>query len=128
MATWQDSAYGSDDWYRCWNVRNRVEGSYGVMKSLAVLNYGHDYHHFVGLAREMLVAAFAAVAYNFHMLRSWQARSALMAASDHGLPSPSPRLTTPGPFAPSEPKVRRVRPARGLEALALPRGAPPVLE
>lgn len=84
IALWQPESYGTSAWYDLWNVRNRVEGTYGVMKNLAVLNYGRSYHHFVGLARETLVAAFAIVAYNFHMLRSWKAKQEL--ADDEGDP------------------------------------------
>jgi hypothetical protein len=31
------------------------------------VNWGHDYHYFVGLVRETLVATFAVVAHNFHV-------------------------------------------------------------
>ena len=76
--------HGSPEWYDRWNPRNRVEGSYGVLKNLAVVNYGRNYHHFVGLARETLVTVFAIVAYNDHMLRSWTAKQRLVVTDDVG--------------------------------------------
>lgn len=126
LALWQDTPYGLADWYDRWNVRNRVEASYGVLKNRAVINYGRDFHHFVGLARETLVAAFAAAAYNFHMMRSWRAKQDLVAPADPfaGLPSPSPMQTVPATFA----VTAAEGPARGpvgLDELGTPRDGPP---
>ena len=111
------------DWYRRWNPRNRVEGSFGILKSLAVIYYGRDYHHFVGLARETLVAAFAIVAYNAHMLAQWEARTALAESDDDsdddpfgGLPSAQPAETAPGATA-ARAAARCPTPARGPKGL-----------
>jgi hypothetical protein len=82
LALLQEEPYGLDGWNRLWNQRNRVEGSYGIMKHRSILDWGRDFHHFVGLARETVVAAFAVVAYNLHMLRSWRARQALAPRGD----------------------------------------------
>lgn len=78
----QEERFGSPEWASLWNRRNVVEGSYGVMKNRSVLDWGHDFHRFVGLARETLVAAFAVVAYNFHMLRSWRAKQRMHEPDD----------------------------------------------
>jgi hypothetical protein len=122
--------HGSLDWYRRWNPRNRVEGSFGVLKSLAVINYGRDYHHFVGLARETIVAAFAIVAYNAHMLAQWEARSALSQTDDDaeddpfgGLPSAQPTETMPGATA-ARAAARR-KPTRGPKGLEQLGTSPP---
>src|SRR3546814_2832118 len=56
-----------------------VEGSYGVAKSLAVLNWGRQFHHLVGVAREALIASLVVMAYNFHIIRTWQRRQDLAA-------------------------------------------------
>lgn len=127
LALWQDERFGEADWYRRWNVRNRVEGSYGVLKNRAVISYGHDYHHFVGLARETLVAAFVAVAHNWKMLRSWQAKQAVaITAGDDDfdpfgpLPSTTPTNVPKGRFeAPAQ------RGPKGLEWLGTSRAGPP---
>lgn len=68
---------GSPEWEERWHLRNRVEGSYGILKNIGVIGYGRSYHHFVGLARETLVTVFAMVALNFHMLRQWRTRHTL---------------------------------------------------
>jgi hypothetical protein len=120
----QGVVHGSPDWYPMWNVRNRVEGSYGVLKNLAVVNYCRASHHFVGLARETLVAAFSIVAYNVHMLRQWQQRHTLDAEPAEpvlpDLPSPEVTATLPPPSKPAK-KLRRG--PKGLEFLGEP--APP---
>ena len=112
-----------------WNVRNRVEGSYGVLKNLAVVNYCRASHHFVGLARETLVAMFSIVAYNVHMLRQWQQRHTLEQPDESrdsradlaaGLPSPDVTATLPPP---SQPAKKPRRDPKGLEFLSEP--APP---
>jgi len=79
LALYQDDAFGEPEWFTHWNARDRVEGTFGIFKNLAVVNWGHDYHHFVGLARETLVATFAVIAHNFHVQRTWRARMALTA-------------------------------------------------
>jgi len=76
LALDQGPRFGSRAWYCRWTPRNRVEGSYGVMKNLSVVNYCRSFHHFVGLARETIVTVFAIVAYNFHMLNQWRAQQA----------------------------------------------------
>lgn len=78
LALYQHDTVGLEDWGRKWGRRSIVEGSYGVMRNRSILDWGRDFHHFVGLARETLVAAFATVAYNFHMYRSWQARHRIL--------------------------------------------------
>lgn len=85
------------------------------MKNLAVVNWGRDYHLFVGLARESIVAAFAIMAYNFQVTRTWDAMDALIAEKHSNgdrvdrqmlkekrrrtkqlaLPSAQPTMTTP---------------------------------
>src|SRR3546814_6442772 len=60
-------------------AHNRVEGSDGVAKSLAVLNWGRQFHHLVGVAREALIASLVVMAYNFHIIRTWQRRQDLAA-------------------------------------------------
>lgn len=89
--------HGSPDWYERWNPRNRVEGSYGVIKNLAVVNWGRNYHHFVGLARETVATAFAMVAYNDHMLRSWQAKADLADQLEAGGPLVPTKMTETRP-------------------------------
>ena len=118
----QGVVHGSPDWYPMWNVRNRVEGSYGVLKNLSVVNYCRASHHFVGLARETLVAAFAVFAYNVHMLRQWQHRHTLDQADTTGpglpeLPSADVTATLPPP---SKRSVRQRRGPKGLEFLGQP--------
>ncbi len=73
----QGPRIGSPEWHAKWNPRNRVEGSYGILKNLGVIGYCRSYHQYVGLARETLIAVFAMVAYNFHMLNQWRARQDL---------------------------------------------------
>jgi len=127
LALWQDERFGEPDWYRRWNVRSRVEGSYGVLKNRAVFGYGHDYHHFVGLARETLVAAFVAIAHNWKMLRSWQAKQQTAPDTDDGDFDPFGPLPSTTPT--NLPKRRRPPPARrgplGLEILGTSRAGPP---
>ncbi len=52
LALYQDVAFGEPDWFTKWNARDRIEGAFGSFKNLALVNWGHDYHHFVGLVRE----------------------------------------------------------------------------
>lgn len=108
----QGPRFGGPEWFAKWNPRNRVEGSYGVMKNLAVIGYCRSYHQFVGLAHESLVALFAVIAYNFHMLRSWQAIERLKPGEPDpdfdpfaGLPSDQP--TAIAPSKAPEPPARR---------------------
>ena len=125
----QGDRFGSPAWFARWNPRNRVEGSYGILKNLAVINYCRSFHQYVGLARETLITVFAMIAYNFHMLRSWRARQALEGGDnpDHGydpfgpqLPSAQPTATAPAPPPPAKPK----RAPRGLPSLAAERAGP----
>ncbi len=76
LGLYQLEAFGTEEWYQRWNPRSRVEGSYGVLKNLSLVNWGHSYHHFVGLARETLVMIFAAMAHNFHVQRTHAAKQA----------------------------------------------------
>ena len=75
--------FGEEGWFERWNARDRVEGSFGTIKNLALMHWGHDYHHFVGLVRETLVATFAVVAYNVHAERNWKAKIALSVSAPH---------------------------------------------
>jgi hypothetical protein len=93
VAWWQDHTFGTAAWCDDWNVRSRVEGSYGILKNPAIVNWGRDFHHFVGLARETLAAAVAVISYNFHMLRSWQRKQRLVDAGTEGF----------DPFGPHQP-------------------------
>ncbi|MGD0742092.1 MAG: hypothetical protein ABSA31_02210 [Acidimicrobiales bacterium] len=67
LGLYQDVAFGETEWFARWNKRDRVEGSFGTLKGLAVTNWGHDYHHFFGLVRETRVATFAIIAHNVHI-------------------------------------------------------------
>lgn len=93
LVWYQDDTFGTKAWYDKWNVRDRVEGTYGVLKNLGLVNYGRDYHHFVGQGHESVVAVFAAMAHNMHMIASWVAQQAhaarKAAAAERGLPKPS---------------------------------------
>jgi hypothetical protein len=136
LGLYQEAGFGTEAWFDKWNPRNRVEGSYGVLKNLALVNWGRDYHHFVGLARESVVAAFAVMAYNFHTQRTFAAKLArlverqaekaeqnrreLRRAGRLALPSAQPTKTTPrGIEAETE---RPVRGPKGLEFLGTPQG------
>jgi hypothetical protein len=139
LGLYQVPSHGTEDWMDEWNPRSRVEGGYGVLKNLALVNWGRDYHHFVGLAREALVATFALMAYNFHTQRTFEARRQLMAdkAADGvheksrrpkrkrlALPSAQPTLSTPqgtAPAGPTDPFGPKEGPA-GLEFISTPRG------
>lgn len=84
---------------------------------------GHDYHHFVGLVRETLVATFAVVAHNFHVPRTWRAKLALTAPRPKRLRQMKrlqPVVTTP----PKTNGVAKPRGPKGLELLATPRAGP----
>lgn len=121
--------HGSPEWYRMWNPRNRVEGSYGILKSLAVINYGRSFHHYVGLARETIVAAFAAIAYNVHMLAQWKVRQDLAAstvdADDPFASLPSAQPTETIPAATAARAAERAKPKTGPKGLSfLGRAAP----
>ena len=133
LGLYQDEPFGEEAWYAQWNPRNRVEGTYGVMKSLATVNWGHDYHHFVGLARESLVATFATMAHNFHVQRTFAARLALLAerpARPDARPSAQPTQTTPAGLTAArrarEAQAREAAPRgpKGLEFLGRPRAGP----
>ena len=77
LGLYQDVPFGEAEWFTRWNARDRVEGSFGALKNLALTNWGRSYHHFVGLVRETLIATFAVVAHNFHTERTWRAKVAL---------------------------------------------------
>jgi hypothetical protein len=123
---YQDETFGTLEWYRRWNIRNRVEGSYGIVKQKSLMDWGRDYHHFTGLARESIVTAFAFAAYNMHMIRSWFAQQAAAARKkareDRKLGRIDPRHLPPAvptetvPPNPVEP-VRKRRAPKGLPEL-----------
>lgn len=97
------------------------------MKNRAVISYGHDYHHFVGLARETLVAAFVAVAYNWRMLRSWLAQQAVAVTNTEDDHDPFGLLPSSAPTNIPKRTVERPvkRGPKGLEILGSSRAAPP---
>jgi hypothetical protein len=102
----------------------RGQSAGGARFDLDVVNWGHDYRHFVGLVRETRVATFAVVAYNFHVQRTWRARIALA--------TPQPRVQRtrtaaidPTPSVPStNGATRKRRGPKGLEFLGTPRAGP----
>jgi hypothetical protein len=127
LAYYQDEQHGSEPWFARWNVRNRVEGTFGITKNLAVLNWGRSFHQFVGLARETLVFAFVAVVHNRHMLRAWHAQQELLEAKAAlapevapDLPSASPTATRPAPAAVAEPRRRAPKGLPGIGATGPP--------
>lgn len=77
-----DVPYASPVWWPRWHIRNRVEGTYGILKNLALVNWHRDYHRYVGIARETLIATFAVVAYNTHLQATWRARGGADADAD----------------------------------------------
>jgi hypothetical protein len=118
----QGPRIGSPEWHAKWNPRNRVEGSYGILKNLAVIGYCRSYHQYVGIARETLISAFALVAYNFHMLNQWKAREALAPADLDddfdpfgNLPSDQPTAIAPPVASPAPVK----RGPKGLPIFAM---------
>jgi hypothetical protein len=124
LAMHQEETVGSPEWCALWNRRSIVEGSYGIMKNRAVLDWGRDFHHFVGLARETIVAAFAAVAYNVHMLRSHAALMRLRAEPAAVDPFAPERLTATVPPAARPTVDKEPKGPKGLEFLARPPGPP----
>jgi hypothetical protein len=127
LGLYQDAAFGTPKWEKLWNPRNRVEGSYGVMKGLSLVNWGHDYHHFTGLARETLVATFAVMAYNFHIQRTWAARLRLTEdppVRPGSLPSAQPTETLPDWVATPKRETTPQGP-KGLDVLGTPRHSGP---
>jgi len=136
LGLYQKEAFGTREWYADWTPRNRVEGSYGILKSLALVNWGRDYHHFTGLVRETLVAALAVMAHNHHVQRTFYARQDLLAedespGAEDRLPSKAPTQTLPGSIAVAEKEAvaaaREASPRgpKGLEFLGTPRRAGP---
>lgn len=117
-------------WAVKWNPRNRVEGSYGILKNIAVIGYCRSYHHFVGLARETLITVFALIAYNFHMLNQYKARQRISVDPDpdrdsgfdpfSDFPSAQPVAAAPIPV----PVAKTVRGPKGLEFLGSSRAGP----
>lgn len=103
---YQDETFGSREWYSDWNVRNRAEGVFGALKNLALVNWGRDYHHFVGQGHEALVAMFAIAVHNMRMIGSWIAEQLKVvrkggrpAALPGALPSAVPTQLVPNPGA-----------------------------
>jgi hypothetical protein len=124
LGLYQEDAFGEPDWFAHWNARDRVEGSFGIFKNLAIVNWGHDYHHFVGLVRETLVATFAVVAHNFHVQRTWRARMAL-APTRPRVQRTRTAAIDPTPSVPStNGTTRKRRGPKGLEFLGTPRAGP----
>jgi len=123
LGLYQDVAFGEAEWFRRWNARDRVEGAFGSFKHPSLANWGHGYHHFVGLVRETLVATFAVIAHNCHAQRTWGAKLALAALPTWGMSrrrdetddadTMAPVLALPTPRGP-----------KGLEFLGSPRAGP----
>lgn len=115
LGLYQPNVFGSPEWCADMHPRNRVEGGYGVLKNLALVNWGHGYHHFVGLVRESIVAAFAVMAMNYQLQRAWEVRKSLTAGETQPvttLPSSVPTQTTPQGAA----AARREREAQERDA------------
>ncbi len=123
LALYQDVAFGEPEWFTKWNVRNRIEGAFGSFKNLALVNWGHDYHHFVGLVRETLVATFAVVAHNFHAERTWRAKLALMPRVPRR-PRATRGLTGDLISTPANGEAPKPRGPKGLDFLGTPRAGP----
>jgi len=122
LGLYQDEAFGEPGWFTKWNARDRIEGAFGSFKNLALVNWGHDYHHFVGLVRETLVATFAVVAHNFHVQRTWRARLALSAPRPKRIRA---KKLDPAVVPPPTPNgVTKPRGPKGLEFLGTPRAGP----
>lgn len=136
LGNYMEAGHGTTGWFEHWNPRNRVEGSYGVLKNLALVNWGRSYHHFVGLARETLVALFAVLAYNFQTIntfRAWAARAAEKGeqrgkrkrgrhAKALAKPSAQPTMTTPAGVERTADAARPASGPKGLEFLGTPLG------
>ncbi len=119
---WQDDVFGDERWYADWNRRNIVEGTYGIMKNVTVLNWGNDYHHHVGLAHETIITAFAICAHNYYMMRSWRAKQKLIVDDT---PPPTKGVVTATLPPPPEPTVEPPRKGpKGLAHLGQPRAGP----
>lgn len=134
LGLYQDAPFGTPAWEKLWNPRNRVEGSYGVMKGLSLVNWGHDYHHFTGLVRETLVATFAVMAYNFHIQRTHAVRRGLIEGPhswDEFMAMAHPTETLPDSVAAAERTAKAddreasPRGPKGLEVLGTPRHSGP---
>ena len=109
-----------------------------MLKNLALVNWGRDYHHFVGLTREGLVAAYAAMAYNFHTQRTFSAKLARTAerqAEDDerrrrehrrarrlALPSAQPTKPLPEGVTSEGGTLRPFSGPKGLDYLGTPQG------
>ena len=117
LALDQGPRFGSRPWYRRWTPRNRVEGSYGILKNLAVVNFCRSFHHFVGLARETIVTVFAIVAYNFHMLNQWTAQQAFIR-----LPSEDDNFDLFGPLPDAQPVAAAPKVGKAPEPFKAPKG------
>ena len=100
-------------------------GLVGAFKNLALVNWGHDYHHFVGLVRETLVATFAVVAHNFHAQRTWAAKVALTKPPKRHRHRPAAAVEVHVALPSSPSMVRKAAPGpKGLEFLGQPRAGP----
>ncbi len=121
---YQDERFGDQPWYdNDWNPRNVAEGTYGVMKHPAVVGFGNDYHHFVGLAHETIAVAFAVCAYNYFMMRSWRALKALEETRDEEASRTAITVTLPPKRVQSE-KPKHKKGPKGLGVLGQPRAGP----
>jgi hypothetical protein len=124
LGLYQEDPFGEPDWFTHWNARDRVEGTFGIFKNLAVVNWGHDYHHFVGLVRETLVATFAVVAHNFHVQRNWRARMALAPPRPHRSTRKLAAIDTTAVVPSTNGATPKRRGPKGLEFLGTPRAGP----
>lgn len=120
LGLYQDVAFGEPEWFERWNARDRAEGSFGALKNLALTNWGRDYHHFVGLVRETLIATFAVIAHNQHIQRTWKAKQELIA--NQPIPRPKRKRQSPQPEPPA---TGQPRGPKGLEFLGTPLRAGP---
>lgn len=109
LALFQDETFGTRE-------RGPVEGTYGVMRHLGLTNYRRDYHHFVGQGPESLVAMFAAMAHNMHMIAGWMARQAADLDAAEGAGSGGAVLPLP-PRTPTETFQPSATPATGAEPM-----------
>jgi hypothetical protein len=124
LGLYQDVPFGELEWFERWNRRDRVEGSFGILKNFEVVNWGHDYHHFVGLPRETLVATFAVVGHNVHIERAWKVKGELKESEGFARAKKKKRLQielSPDEMVYTSPAGRG---PKGLEFLGTPRAGP----
>jgi hypothetical protein len=73
LAQYQEPRYGSKPWCPDWGQRNRVEGSYSLVKNIGAVRWGdQDSHHYRGLAFETVIAALAIVVTNLEQVELWE--------------------------------------------------------